>query len=96
MPYGQIADGTGAVTTSPCRGKVLRNRIPVRQRLAGQARRPAPVAIHARGRGWDVHEAAVDSSHGHAVVTFAKPADTDGISLRRADSGDVQIAWQVS
>lgn len=42
------------------------------------------------------HEAAVDSSHGQAVITFTKGADTDGISVRRADSGDVQIAWQVS
>jgi hypothetical protein len=97
MPYGQLADGADAVTPIALPvGKYHEIGFFGDNGLQGKPAAKLRVAIHARGRGWDIHEAAVDSAHGQTVITFAKPADTDGVSVERTDTGDVQIGWEIS
>lgn len=52
------------------------------------------VAVSKKGV-WVVSEHKVDSHNGATVVTFADPANTDGVSVVRMDNGSVAVGWVV-
>jgi Domain of unknown function (DUF1906) len=97
MPTGMLADGQGAITPiSLPRGRyktigfIADNGL--QQLPAAQIR----VAVHQGAGDWDVQDVPVDSAKGQTVITFKNPASTDGISVQRADAGNVHVAWEVS
>ena len=98
MPYGQLAEGTQAITPiSLPRGRYKTIGFYCDNGLQGLPAAKLRVAIHAQGQShWQIETAVVDSAKGQAMVSFADPAHTDGISVRREDAGDVHIAWEVS
>jgi hypothetical protein len=97
MPYGQLNDGQGAITPiSLPRGRYHTIGFIADNGLQGLPSAQLRVAIHHGGGSWQVEEVSVDSSKGQTVISFSDPANTDGISIRRDDAGQVNVAWEVS
>lgn len=95
MPYGQLNNGADAVTPIS---------FPTGMRAIGflcdnglQKLSPAKlrVAVHDKN-GWNVDDVTVDSSKPKTVVHFKDPSTTDGVSVQRADDGQVNVAWDCS
>jgi hypothetical protein len=97
MPYGQLAEGQGAITPiSLPRGRYKTIGFIADNGLQNLPPAALRVAVYHGGGSWKVDQVTVDSSKGQAVVTFTDPGNTSGISVRREDAGDVHVAWEVS
>jgi hypothetical protein len=95
MPYGQLAEGQGAITPiSLPKGRYKTIGFIADNGLQGLP--PAALRVAVYHGGWKVDQVTIDSAKGQTVVTFTDPADTSGISVRREDAGDVHVAWEVS
>ena len=97
MPYGQLTDGAQAITPiSLPKGRYKTIGFIGDNGLQGLPPAQLRVAINQGGGNWHIEQITVDSGKGQAVIVFPDPANTDGISVRREDNGDVHIAWEVS
>lgn len=97
MPYGQLAEGAQAITPiSLPRGRYKTIGFIADNGLQALSPAQLRVAVSQGGGNWHVEQITVDSSKGQAVLVFPDPANTDGISVRREDTGDVHVAWEVS
>ncbi len=97
MPYGQLAEGQGAITPiSLPKGRYKTIGFICDNGLQKLPPAKLRVAIHQGNGVWKIYTPTVDSAKGQAVVTFPTPATTDGISVRREDAGNVHVAWEVS
>ncbi|MGI8336165.1 hypothetical protein ACRYCC_40005 [Actinomadura scrupuli] len=97
MPYGQLAEGQGAITPiSLPKGRYKTIGFIADNGLQSLPPAALRVAVYHGGGAWKVDQVTVDSTKGQTVVTFTDPADTSGISVRREDAGDVHVAWEVS
>jgi hypothetical protein len=97
MPYGQLAEGKGAITPIALpKGRYHTIGFIADNSLQGLPPAKLRVAIHHGGGNWQVAEVEVDSTKGQTVITFTDPANSDGISVRREDAGGVHVAYEVS
>ncbi|MGI8333494.1 hypothetical protein ACRYCC_26375 [Actinomadura scrupuli] len=97
MPYGQLADGPGAITPIALpKGRFKTIGFTADNGLQSLPPAALRVAVYHGGGAWKVDHVMVDSTKGQTVVTFTDPADTSGISVRREDAGDVHVAFEVS
>jgi hypothetical protein len=97
MPYGQLAEGQGAITPI----SLPKGRYKAVGFIADNGLQKLPpatlrVAVNHGGASWHLSTVTVDSHKGQTVVTFTDPGNTAGISVRREDAGDVHVAWEVS
>jgi hypothetical protein len=95
MPYGQLAEGQGAITPI----SLPKGRYKTIGLIADNGLQNLPAAslrLAVYHGSWKVDTVTVDSAKGQTVVTFTDPGNTSGISVRREDAGDVHVAWEVS
>ncbi|MCW2912326.1 MAG: hypothetical protein JWN52_394 [Actinomycetia bacterium] len=97
MPYGQLAGGPQTITPiSLPKGRYKSIGFIADNGLQGLPAAQLRVAVHQGAGSWYLAMVTVDSAGGQTIVTFPNPGSTDGISIRREDSGDVPVAWEVS
>ncbi len=97
MPTGLLSDGSKAITPiSLPKGRYKTIGFIADNGLQGLPPAQLRVAIHQGGGSWHTEQVSVDSHKGQTVVHFPDVANTDGISVRREDAGDVHIAYEVS
>lgn len=98
MPYGQLAEGAQAITPIALpKGKFKTIGFSCDNGLQQLPPAQLRVALHHGNGNWQiVTKVNVDAAKGQTVITFTDPANTDGISVRREDKGDVHVAFEVS
>jgi hypothetical protein len=97
MPTGPINNGHQAITPiSLPKGRYKTIGFIADNGLQGLPPARLRVAVHQGGGTWHTEVVAVDSHKGQTVVHFPNVANTDGISVRREDDGNVLVSYEVS
>lgn len=97
MPYGQLAEGTNAITPiSLPKGRYKTIGFIADNGLQGQPPAQVRIAVNTGQESWHVDHITVDSTKGQAVYTFPDQANTVGLSIQRSDGGTVHVAYEVS
>ncbi|MEV5573550.1 DUF1906 domain-containing protein [Spirillospora sp. NPDC052269] len=95
MPYGQLNNGANAVTPISFPSGKHAIGFLCDNGLQGLPPAKLRVAVHDKN-GWSVDEVTVDSTRSKTVVHFKDASSTDGVSVQRLDSGQVNVAWDCS
>jgi Domain of unknown function (DUF1906) len=97
MPSGELREGVKAITPIALpKGRYKTIGFTADNGLQVLPPAALRVAVHHGGGKWEVTQVTVDSAKGQAVVKFQDPANTDGISVQRADAGTVHVGWEIS
>jgi hypothetical protein len=97
MPTGMLLNGAQAVTPiSLKRGAYDHIGFMADDGLQGLPIALVRVAVH-DVNGWHVtSDVKISSTIGQTIIKFPDPSTTNGVSIRRSDTGNVNIAWEVS